>query len=188
MLISRNIDAAVPKCSCALSLLRDRWRVYRGRRRAGPPGHPLPRSGRGAAGEGRRGCRAEARGSLAAVHRQVRARVLRWFARAGHLDAADARDKASWDHGRGFWLRPLRLTPAQPALACTETSLSLRFGSGRCATPTPAQANATACVELPGGVSYGWNSYRASSRLRLASFTSGGHTFASSWMTWQSRQ
>jgi len=28
----------------------------------------------------------------------------------------------------------------------------------------------------------------ARSRLRLASFTSGGHTFASSWMTWQSRQ
>jgi hypothetical protein len=29
---------------------------------------------------------------LAAVQQQVRARVLRWFARAGHLDSADARD------------------------------------------------------------------------------------------------
>ena len=41
---------------------------------------------------------------LAAVQQQVRARVLRWFARAGHLDAADARDMASWDHGGGFSL------------------------------------------------------------------------------------
>ena len=40
----------------------------------------------------------------AAVQRQVRARVLRWFARAGHLDAADARDMASWDHGAAFSL------------------------------------------------------------------------------------
>lgn len=37
--------------------------------------------------------------SLAAVRR-----VLRWFARASHLDAADARDMASWDHGGGFSL------------------------------------------------------------------------------------
>ena len=41
---------------------------------------------------------------LAAVQQQVRARALRWFARAGHLDAADARDMASWDHGGGFSL------------------------------------------------------------------------------------
>jgi hypothetical protein len=39
---------------------------------------------------------------LGAVQQQVRARVLRWFARAGHLDAADARDMASWDHGGGL--------------------------------------------------------------------------------------
>jgi hypothetical protein len=52
---------------------------------------------------------------LAAVQQQVRRRVLCWFARAGHLDAADARDMASWDHGGGFWLRPLRLTPAKPS-------------------------------------------------------------------------
>jgi hypothetical protein len=30
--------------------------------------------------------------------------VLRWFARAGHLEAADARDMASWDLGGGFSL------------------------------------------------------------------------------------
>jgi hypothetical protein len=30
--------------------------------------------------------------------------VLRWFARAGHLDPADAREMASWDHGGGFSL------------------------------------------------------------------------------------
>jgi hypothetical protein len=41
---------------------------------------------------------------LAAVQQQVRARVLRWFARAGHLDPADARDMASWHHGGGFSL------------------------------------------------------------------------------------
>ena len=41
---------------------------------------------------------------LAAVQQQVRRRVLRWFARASHLDAADARDMASWDHGGGFSL------------------------------------------------------------------------------------
>jgi hypothetical protein len=41
---------------------------------------------------------------IAAVQHQVRRRVLRWFARAGHLDAADARDMASWDHGGGFSL------------------------------------------------------------------------------------
>jgi len=41
---------------------------------------------------------------LAAVQQQVRARVLRWFARAGHLDSVDARDMAGWDHGGGFSL------------------------------------------------------------------------------------
>jgi hypothetical protein len=41
---------------------------------------------------------------LAAVQQQVRARVLCWFARAGHLDPADARDMAGWDHGGGFSL------------------------------------------------------------------------------------
>ena len=41
---------------------------------------------------------------LAAVQQQVRARVLRWFARAGHLDPADAQDMAGWHHGGGFSL------------------------------------------------------------------------------------
>ena len=41
---------------------------------------------------------------LAAVQQQVRARVLRWFARAGLLDSADARDMAGWHHGGGFSL------------------------------------------------------------------------------------
>jgi hypothetical protein len=72
------------------------------------------------------------------VQQQVRRRVLRWFARASHLDAAHARDMASCDHGGGFWLRPLRLTPAKPALACIETSLSLRFrGMLRSASKAP---------------------------------------------------
>ena len=30
--------------------------------------------------------------------------MLRWFARAGHLEPADARDMASWHHGGGFSL------------------------------------------------------------------------------------
>jgi hypothetical protein len=30
--------------------------------------------------------------------------VLRWFARAGHLEPAVARDMAGWDHGGGFSL------------------------------------------------------------------------------------
>ena len=38
---------------------------------------------------------------LAAVQQQVRARVLRWFARAGTLDHTDARDMAGWHHGGG---------------------------------------------------------------------------------------
>ena len=41
---------------------------------------------------------------LAAVQQQVRARVLRWFARAGQLDPADAHDMAGWHHGGGFSL------------------------------------------------------------------------------------
>jgi hypothetical protein len=41
---------------------------------------------------------------LAAVQQQVRARVLRWFARARTLDPADARAMAGWDHGGGFSL------------------------------------------------------------------------------------
>lgn len=41
---------------------------------------------------------------LAAMQQQVRARVLRWFARAGPLDPADAQDMAGWNHGGGFSL------------------------------------------------------------------------------------
>ena len=41
---------------------------------------------------------------LAAVQQPVRAQVLRWFARAGHLDQTDARDMAGWHHGGGFSL------------------------------------------------------------------------------------
>jgi hypothetical protein len=54
---------------------------------------------------------------LAAVQQQVRRRVLRWFARASHLDAADARDMASWDHGGGFslMLRSASKAPTAPA-------------------------------------------------------------------------
>jgi hypothetical protein len=39
---------------------------------------------------------------LTAVQQQVRGRVLRWFARAGHLGSADARDMAGWHHGGGL--------------------------------------------------------------------------------------
>jgi hypothetical protein len=60
------------------------------------------------AGEGEQGqfCKAGAPTpeELAAVQQQVRGRVLRWFARAGHLDPADARDMAGWHHGGGFSL------------------------------------------------------------------------------------
>jgi hypothetical protein len=38
---------------------------------------------------------------LATVQQQVHARVLRWFARAGDLDPADAGDMAGWAHGGG---------------------------------------------------------------------------------------
>ena len=41
---------------------------------------------------------------MAAVQQQVRTRVLRWFVRAGHLDAAEARDMARWRHAGGFSL------------------------------------------------------------------------------------
>ena len=41
---------------------------------------------------------------LAAMQQQVRTRVLRWFARAGHLEQADARHMAGWHHGEGFSL------------------------------------------------------------------------------------
>ena len=39
---------------------------------------------------------------LAAVQQPVRTRVLRWFARAGPLDRADARDMAGWHHDGGL--------------------------------------------------------------------------------------
>ena len=39
---------------------------------------------------------------LAAAQQQARPRVLRWFARAGHLEQADARDMAGWHHGGGL--------------------------------------------------------------------------------------
>ena len=39
---------------------------------------------------------------LAVVQQQVRGRVSRWFARAGHLDPRDARDVADWHHGGSF--------------------------------------------------------------------------------------
>jgi hypothetical protein len=52
-------------------------------------------------------------------------RVLRWFARAGHLNPADAREMAGCDQGGGLRLRPLRLTPMRPALVRTEPSFSL---------------------------------------------------------------
>jgi hypothetical protein len=39
---------------------------------------------------------------LAAVQQPVRTRVLRWFAHAGPLDPADARDMAGWHHGGGL--------------------------------------------------------------------------------------
>jgi len=41
--------------------------------------------------------------ALAAIAAQVRRRVLRWFARRGLLEAADAQDMLGWEHG-GFSL------------------------------------------------------------------------------------
>jgi hypothetical protein len=43
--------------------------------------------------------------------------VLRWFARAGHLDLASARDMGSRDHGGGFSLLS-HITGRFAALAC----------------------------------------------------------------------
>ncbi len=85
---------------CALSLLCDRGGVLHRRGRAGQfaeTGALTPED-------------------LTAVQQQLRARVLRWFARAGMLDQADARDMARWDHGGGFSLdasvrRSLELEP-----------------------------------------------------------------------------
>jgi len=41
--------------------------------------------------------------ALAAIATQNRRRVLRWFARSGLLEAVDAQDLLTWDHG-GFSL------------------------------------------------------------------------------------
>jgi hypothetical protein len=41
--------------------------------------------------------------ALAAIAAQVRRRVLRWFARSGLLEHADAQDMLTWEHG-GFSL------------------------------------------------------------------------------------
>ena len=58
----------------------------------------------------------------AAVQQQVRARLLRWFARAGPLDAADAREIASWDHGGAF---PLDASSASCWRSSTQTRQSI---------------------------------------------------------------
>jgi hypothetical protein len=92
---------------------------------------------------------------LRSHHHHALKRRPSWFARASHLDAADARDMSSWDHGEGFWLRPLRLAPAKPALACTETSLSLRFRwmlrPASQAPTAPASNGCCPCHPLPQG-------------------------------------
>jgi hypothetical protein len=81
---------------------------------------------------------------LAAVHQQVRRRVLRWFARAGHLDPADAQDMAGWHHGGGFSLDASvriegsdraglgRIKPrARPRVCCSSSSLPSPFSLRR---------------------------------------------------------
>ena len=43
---------------------------------------------------------------VTALQQQVRARVLRWFARVGLTDLAYSRDMERWDHGGGFRCQP----------------------------------------------------------------------------------
>jgi hypothetical protein len=56
---------------------------------------------------------------LAAVQQQVRRRALRWFARAAHLDAADAREMASW-----HWSASSRCAMTSWSIASTSASLT----------------------------------------------------------------
>jgi hypothetical protein len=95
---------------------------------------------------------------LAAVQQQVRARVLRWFARAGPLDPADAQDMAGWHHGGGFSLdasvridgpdragleRLLRYC-ARPPSPWSASSRSLTTSSS-IASPSPSPMGAPSC-------------------------------------------
>lgn len=61
----------------------------------------------------------------------VRARVLRWFACAGHLDPADAREMASWDHGGGFSVCPWMLRSGTKALTAPAWSACCAILLGR---------------------------------------------------------
>ncbi len=79
---------------------------------------------------------------LSAMQQQVRRRVLRWFARASHLDAADARDMASWDHGGGF-------------------SLDLRSAS-----KAPTHRPGTAAALLRAAARCRWSASSTSARMR----------------------
>jgi hypothetical protein len=72
---------------------------------------------------------------------------LRWFARAGPLDPADARDMAGWHHGGGFSLdASVRIEGADR----TGLERLLRY----CARPPP-QSIQHPPIELGGDVSYG---------------------------------
>jgi len=73
-----------------------------------PVQHELPGEGPRLSGDRRQSDCCQPPTRLRSHHRDAMQRRPSWFARAGHLDAADARDMASGDHGGGFWLRPLR--------------------------------------------------------------------------------
>ena len=75
---------------------------------------------------------------LVAVQRQVRARVLRWLARAGTLDPVDARDMAGWDHAGGFSLDASvrRPGPRRPGVA--DTRLRAQGIAFECQAPPPS--------------------------------------------------
>jgi hypothetical protein len=95
-------------------------------------------------------------------------------------------------------LRPALGEHLAPPIAALLTLTIAHRPCLRAASFSGASPNATARVTLrlqdrKGGQSHSAAAVRvgtatASLRLRLASFTSGGHTFASLWMTWQSRQ
>jgi len=84
---------------------------------------------------------------LAAVQQQVRRRVLRWFARAGHLDAADARDMARWDHGGGAAFIASLAAP-KPLHKPRATAANLRLSRGRASTFSPNARSVSATLAI----------------------------------------
>jgi hypothetical protein len=75
----------------------------------------------------------------AALRPEGLAAVLRWFARAGHLDAADARDMASWDRGGGFALDASGRIEGPDRAGLTAAAALLRRPALRAGAPRAGQ-------------------------------------------------